>query len=72
MPERLYVVNDDPQQPSENHLVLENGGAVVCVMTDEAVARATVAVDRRLSVRRHSELSRTDQQRVSIALNSRA
>lgn len=71
MPERLYVVNDDPQ-PSENHLVLENGSAVVCVMTDEAVARATVGVDQRLSVRRHSELSRTDQQRVAGALNSTA
>lgn len=68
MSERLYIVQDDPQAP-ENHLVLENGGAVVCSVTDEAAALATIAVDRGLSVRRHTELSKTDQQRVTNALN---
>lgn len=42
MSERLYVVNDDPQ-PTKNHLVLENGSAVVCVMTDAAVALNSTA-----------------------------
>lgn len=68
MPERLYIVLDDPQAP-ENHLVLENGDAVICSVTDEAAALATIASDRGLSVRRHTELSRTDQRRVTNALN---
>lgn len=68
MPERLYIVQTDPQTP-EDHLVLENGGAVVCSVTDESAALATIAIDRGLSVRRHAELSETDQRRVSNALN---
>lgn len=68
MPERFYIVRDDPEDP-ENHLTLESGSAVICAVTDKAAAHAAIATSNELNLRRHSELSRAEQQRVDRAMN---
>jgi hypothetical protein len=68
MSDRLYIVQENPEAP-EDHLVLQNGSALVCSVTDETAAVATIAIDQGLNIRRHSELTTADQRRVSSALN---
>jgi hypothetical protein len=68
MSDRLYIVQENPEAP-EDHLVLQNGSALVFSVTDETAAVATIAIDQGLNIRRHSELTTADQRRVSSALN---
>lgn len=62
--ERFYIIVDERPRSSEGQLVLTDGSAVICLMEDKAAALASIANDKRLGFRRHSELSRADQQKV--------
>lgn len=67
MTERYYLIDDRPRA-TEEHLVLADGSAVICSTSDEASAAAVASSTRRLKVRRHSELNKTDQKRVRSAI----
>lgn len=61
--ERFYVVDERPQA-TEGHLLLADGSAVICSVIDEATALSIVAGERRLGIRRHTDLSKTERRRV--------
>lgn len=67
MTERLYIVDKAPQG-STDRLMLTDGRAVICRVENEALAQALTAKSKALGIRQHSDLSRTDQQKVLKAM----
>ena len=63
MTERIYIVENAPRG-KEEHLLLSDGSAVICVVQDADRARALTARTNGLSLRRHSDLTRPDQKKV--------
>jgi len=64
---RYYIVDNRPRV-KEEHLVLGDGSAVICSASDEASARIVSSSDKRLEVRRHSDLSEADQRQLQTAI----
>jgi hypothetical protein len=64
VPGQFYVVDDRPQA-SEREMVLEDGSMVICSAFDKNTARSVADSDKNWGVRRHSDLSETDQRQVS-------
>ena len=64
--ERFLLVDPRPLRP-EDHLLLEDGSAVICLVPDLFSASTLTADVERLEIRLFSTLSDTDQERVSKA-----
>lgn len=65
--ETFYItcsLNATVVHPTEDIPVLDDGQAVLCSTTDETEARAVVAGEEELSVRRLSELKRRERLRI--------
>lgn len=68
--ERFLIVDERPLHPADC-LVLEDGSAVICSVSDKFSARAIAAGTRRLNIRQSSTLSEADQDRVTSAFRAK-
>jgi hypothetical protein len=73
MSDRFYLTIDsskvsETSREPDSLLLLEDGSAVVCSVDSKTVARSLATGDEELTVRRHSELSPTEQRRVRQAV----